>query len=389
MADNTVFRPRSIEPVLADIRPRKSLISVRGLRKSFGAFVAVQDFSLEVGENEIVSLLGPSGCGKTTTLRCLAGLESPTGGEIEIQGRLVYSSQKNINIRPEARNLSMVFQQYALWPHLSVYENVAFGLRVRRTPAAILEQKVKSVLDRVRLWEKKDHRISQLSGGQQQRIALARALSIDPQIVLFDEPLSNLDAKLRTDLRLEILKLQRELGFSAIFVTHDQDEAISLSSKIVIMNQGKCEQIGSPVEIWREPATGFVARFTGSSNSFDGTVLELNDRQGSMLLSVGNDLKLSVPISGDFKRGDAVEVFVRISDVQIAGSEMEGDVNSWRGSVRLVSFEGDSSLIEVAIGKDTIFLRRNSANCPAEGDRVRVIIPRSSIRVYRKPNAQA
>lgn len=217
----------------------RTLISIRGLRKTFGSFVAIEGFSLDVREGEVVSLLGPSGCGKTTTLRCLAGLETPTSGEIEVQGKLVYSSDRRINLPPEQRNLSMVFQQYALWPHLSVFENVAFGLRVRRVPAETLFAKAKGALERVRLWEKQDRRISELSGGQQQRVALARALAIDPKIVLFDEPLSNLDAKLRAELRLELLQLQRDLRFSAIFVTHDQDEAISLSSRIVIMNQGR------------------------------------------------------------------------------------------------------------------------------------------------------
>ena len=223
---------------------RMTFISISGLVKRFGATVAVAGVSFDVEKGGFVTLLGPSGCGKTTTLRCLAGLESPDTGEIEVDGELLVSGEKGIFVSPEDRGLGMVFQSYAIWPHMSVFSNVAFPLQVRRVPRADRRKLVKEALDLVGLGGLEDRPATHLSGGQQQRVAVARALVYRPRVLLFDEPLSNLDAKLRERMRFELLKLQREIGITTVYVTHDQAEAMAISDQIVVMRDGKLEAVG-------------------------------------------------------------------------------------------------------------------------------------------------
>src|SRR5437867_1917113 len=233
---------------------------------------AAQDVSFEVPRGKLFTLLGPSGCGKTTTLRSIAGLEKPISGEIAIDGRVVYSSSKGIFVAPNKRNFGMVFQSYAIWPHMNVFQNVAFPLEVRRLSRKEIRERVERVLTAVQLDHLVNREATKLSGGQQQRLALARALVMEPQLLLLDEPLSNLDAKLRDAMRTELKRLQRELSLTTVYVTHDQSEALALSHEIAVMNEGRIIQVGTPRQIYEQPHDKFVADFVGTTNFIGGTV---------------------------------------------------------------------------------------------------------------------
>ncbi|MBI4251926.1 MAG: ABC transporter ATP-binding protein [Candidatus Tectomicrobia bacterium] len=247
-------------------------VSVRSLVKRFGAdAAAVNGVSFTVREGEFVTLLGPSGCGKTTTLRCIAGLEVPEGGEILIGDELLTSAGRGVCLPPEQRRLGMVFQSYAVWPHMTVFENVAYGLRAQSVARAEVGERVTKALELVGLSGLQDRNATKLSGGQQQRVAVARALVYNPRVLLFDEPLSNLDAKLREQMRLELTRLVRELGITSIYVTHDQAEAMVMSDRIIVMHEGRIQQEGVPQAIYDEPASRFVADFIGVTNLLEGT----------------------------------------------------------------------------------------------------------------------
>src|SRR5882672_2821088 len=245
-----------------------AFLEINDLRKSFGPLHVVQNFELAVQRGEFVSFLGPSGCGKTTTLRMVAGFEQPTSGAIRIDGREI------THLRPNQRKVGMVFQSYALFPNMTVAENVAFGLKVARRPASEIAPRVTEMLRLIKLPDLGGRYPYQLSGGQQQRVALARALAIKPQVLLLDEPLSALDAKIRVSLREEIRTVQRDLGITTIYVTHDQEEALSMSDRIVVMSDGRVEQIGTPSEIYNAPRTRFVASFVGTLNILRGRVID-------------------------------------------------------------------------------------------------------------------
>ena len=323
-----------------------SAIRVNRLSKEFvGSAVALDEVSFDVAAGEFVSLLGPSGCGKTTMLRCIAGLELPDGGEIEVSGKVVYSTlgAKRILLPPEKRALSMVFQQYALWPHMNVFDNVAFGLTMRRASKSETEAKVRRALESVELWHVRDRKISALSGGQQQRIALARAIAFDPDVILFDEPLSNLDANLRESMRLQLIELQQELGFAALYVTHDQAEAMSLSDRILVLNGGCVEQAAAPQEIWNSPASSFVAQFVGSSNMYVGEVRANSGGTAVIALESGLDV---VQQNCSAKVGDKVDVFIRFNDLAVT-RERPGTDNVWEASIFLVSYEGHESVLKL------------------------------------------
>ena len=242
---------------------REPFVSVRNLAKRFGDLVAVDDISLSVGEGHTLALLGPSGCGKTTILRCIAGLETPDRGHISIAGRMAFDAAQGIDLKPEQRELGVVFQSYAVWPHMTVEQNVGFPLKVRKRPADEQRDRVTRILEVVGLSDWRDQPATQLSGGQQQRVALARALVYEPRLVLFDEPMSNLDAQLRDQMRTELKILQHRLGFTAIYVTHDQAEAFALAENVVLMNRGRVETAGAPRDVSQRPATAFAARFLG------------------------------------------------------------------------------------------------------------------------------
>src|SRR5258708_8820670 len=266
-------RPAAESPPVEEAEPASTadFIRIEGLTKRFGDVAAVDGVSFEVERGRTVALLGPSGCGKTTILRCIAGLETPDGGAIEIAGQSMFDAARRVDLAPEKRGLGIVFQSYAVWPHMTVAENVAFPLKVRGVPAGERVARARRMLETVGLAGFENRPATLVSGGQQQRVALARALVHEPRLVLFDEALSNLDAQLREQMRLELRLLQQRLGFTAIYVTHDQAEAFGLADTVVLMNQGRIETAGPAREVFRRPASAFVARFFGL-NVLEGEV---------------------------------------------------------------------------------------------------------------------
>ena len=248
-------------------------VEIDRLSKRFGAEQAVREVSLSVAQGEFVTLLGPSGCGKTTTLRCIAGLERPDEGDIRIDGKEVVCAGRRLYLDPEDRNIGMVFQSYAVWPHMTVFDNVAYGLRVRRVGGADLREQTMKALELVGLDALAERYATKLSGGQRQRVALARAIAYRPNVILFDEPLSNLDAKLREQMRIELVRLQHEVGITSIYVTHDQSEALVMSDRVVVMDGGRIQQIADPHTIYTCPANVFVAKFIGVANLLEATLL--------------------------------------------------------------------------------------------------------------------
>ncbi len=295
-------------------------ISLHRVTKEFGAVKAVDDASLEIADGEIVCFLGPSGCGKTTTLRMIAGFERPTTGEVRIGGRVV--SSERMTIPPERRNLGMVFQNYAVWPHMTVYENVRYPLKLRKVPRSAARAKVMETIALVGLAGLEKRYPEQLSGGQQQRVALARALVVEPDALLLDEPLSNLDAKLREKMRFEIMDLHRRLRMTLVYVTHDQAEAMVLADRVVIMDQGVVVQVGSPWEIYREPANPFVADFIGLANFIPARLEEASGTSGIVALGEGGPRVSCLVASGapgDLPRSGML--FVRPEEVALVGVE--------------------------------------------------------------------
>lgn len=241
-------------------------LRLENIRKTFGAGEVLKDVDLEINQGEFFSFVGPSGCGKTTLLRIIAGLETPTSGKVFI------NDQDFTNVSPQKRNIGIVFQNYALFPHMSVFENVAYGLQIKKLPKNEIKTKVEEVLEKVRLSEKASVNVTFLSGGEQQRVSLARVIVMQPQLILFDEPLSNLDYALRVETRNELKRLQREIGITSIYVTHDQSEALALSDRIAVLNKGVVQQFGNPFEVYYHPANFFVAEFIGHANLFDSAM---------------------------------------------------------------------------------------------------------------------
>jgi putative spermidine/putrescine transport system ATP-binding protein len=316
-----------------------AVVALERLVKRFGPTVAVDEVSLETEAGEFLSLLGPSGCGKTTTLRCIAGFVDPDAGRVRIGGEDVTREP------PYRRQIGMVFQSYALFPHLSVFENVAFGLRIRRRPTDEVTGRVEQALDLVRLGGFGGRLPKALSGGQQQRVALARALVYEPRVLLLDEPLSNLDARLRVEMRMEIRALQRRLGLTAIYVTHDQEEALSVSDRIVVMREGRIEQVGSPWEVYHRPATPFVANFVGTANVLSADVVTT---QGSTVLRVGRGVDL--PFVGTGRPpGRRVWVVARPETLSIAPKEAVAGLNPLLGKVATVTLLGSVLRVRVAL----------------------------------------
>ncbi|MGH3756881.1 ABC transporter ATP-binding protein [Actinophytocola sp.] len=361
-------------------------IEVVDLCKRFAETVALDGVSFEVPDGEVLSLLGPSGCGKTTTLRSIAGLETPDDGIIRIGGAEVV--RKGRNVPPEERGLSMVFQQYALWPHLDVKGNVMFGPLMRHKGKAEAHERAKRALEMVKLWHQRDRRIAQLSGGQQQRVALARALALEPKVVLLDEPLSNLDAKLREETKLELMELQRALGFTAVYVTHDQGEALSLSDQIVILNDGRIEQIGAPEEIWSDPASRFVAEFIGDSNTFDGVLEPTRPGEPGLVLRTTSGMRLVTNLRGPFGPGDEITAFVAFDDVVITETGDTARHNVVAGHVRLTSFQGYSSLAMIEVGDVVVTARVPSRSRLREGAAVSVGIPPDAMKCFGVHNGR-
>lgn len=312
-------------------------LQIKNLMKAFGQFHAVDQINLNIEKGKLYSLLGPSGCGKTTTLRMIAGLETPTFGEIIVDG-CVLSDSKHVTL-PEKRNMSMVFQSYAVWPHMTVFDNVGYGLKIKRIEKSKIKKKVQEALDLVGMGELGERFPTQLSGGQQQRVALARALVNEPEILLLDEPLSNLDAKLRENMRFEIRQLQQRLGITAIYVTHSQEEALAVSDEIVIMRSGKVLQQGLPEEIYAHPNSCFVAGFIGLVNEFNARILGIEDDGYEVQLDNGN--KVSVAFDGKrWKIGDQCKLLVRPENFMFNAWDKNTRYNTFYSTIENVSFTG-------------------------------------------------
>jgi iron(III) transport system ATP-binding protein len=316
------------------------VLEFRAVIKRFQSVNAVDGVSFSLRAGEIFTLLGPSGCGKTTTLRLVAGLEEPDDGEILINNVAVAAPGLGLFVAPEKRRLGMVFQSYAIWPHLSVFENVAFPLRVRKESNESVRQRVLQALEVVGLGGFAERGATQLSGGQQQRVALARALVYEPAILLLDEPLSNLDAKLREQMRVEIRALQKKLGLTVLYVTHDQAEAMTLSDRIAVVNRGRFEQIGAPEEVYEKPATPFVAEFLGRTVSFEGKIAKNADGCWIEFADGAGRCALAGATSDALTDGAMARVFTRPEDVEIFTSDGHA-ANQLAGIIEQVAYLGD------------------------------------------------
>jgi iron(III) transport system ATP-binding protein len=354
-------------------------IEVTGLRKDFGAVAAVADISFVVPHGSFTTLLGPSGCGKTTTLRMLAGLERPDRGVVRIGDRVVSSSADRIFVPVEGRNVGIVFQSYALWPHMSVFDHVAYPLRVRRQPSSDIKQKVMRALELVDLAEQRRRYPSEISGGQQQRVALARALVFDPTVLFLDEPLSNLDAALRNSMRAELSRLHRETGVTTVYVTHDQSEALALSDQILVMRLGKVMEQGSPAEVYERPTTLYGAQFVGAANCLAATVTAVEEGEVALKLDSGGSLRAPADRLGPSAVGSAVTVLVRPEDIEVEADARSTNVVS--GSVRSASYFGSFRELVVAVGPDEVKVRAPKANKSTISDSVRLHIPPDRLRI--------
>lgn len=327
-------------------------VELRGIQKKFGSNIVVDNFNIQIEQGECVSFLGPSGCGKTTTLNMIAGFLEPDQGELIIKGRKMNGVPSN------KRDLGMVFQTYSLFPHMTIFENVAYGLKLRKVPKAQIAERVRKILELVKLPHVADRYPRQLSGGQRQRIAIARALVTEPSLLLLDEPLSNLDAKLREELRDELKRLQQEIGVTTIFVTHDQEEALYLSSRIVVLDHGKVEQIGTPWDIYNRPASEFVHTFIGKSNRMQGVVEQVKD--GTVIVKTDSGaLVEGIDRGVIFSAGQTVSVYVRPEKIRLrpdAGASAQG-CNTTAANVKLISFLGAYTECEVQSGNDSLTVR--------------------------------
>jgi iron(III) transport system ATP-binding protein len=344
---------------------------VTHLRKQFlVGRPAVDDVSFRVAAGEIVVLLGPSGCGKTTTLRCIAGLELPTSGTISIGGDEVAAPERGLHVPPRLRNIGMVFQSYAVWPHMTVTQNVNYPLRHRKVPRDEAAQKVALVLELVGLSEYAARPVTQLSGGQMQRVALARALVYEPRILLLDEPLSNLDAKLRLRLRDELRRIIKQAKVTALYVTHDQSEAVVLGDRIGVMENGKLMQMSPPVELYNKPENLFVANFTGVSNLLKGEVVS-----GAVKFPSGEMLRIAQPLAG--QTGDSVLVAVRPENISLrANGEAADSVNSFAGRVIEGHFHGTQTTYAVeTLGHRLEAIELGTVPRFTAQDQIRVVIP--------------
>jgi spermidine/putrescine ABC transporter ATP-binding subunit len=346
-------------------------IEIRGVSKRYSDSLAVDDVSIDIRRGEFLTLLGPSGCGKTTTLNMIAGFVTPTMGSIAIRGTPV------TDLPPFERDTSMVFQSYALFPHMTVFDNVAFGLRMRRTAAAEVRRRVAEALEKVHLHDLDKRYPRQLSGGQQQRVALARAIVTRPAVLLLDEPLSNLDLKLREAMRIELKILQRDLGITSVYVTHDQGEALAMSDRIAVMNRGRVEQVGTPDDVYESPASLFAASFVGATNLLEGRVVDV-DRTGPVVELVGGGSVRARP-NPDLARGDLVTISVRPEKASMRMGEHPAAVGELAATVRFVLVAGAEVTYQVELDGARAFtlaaLNTDGVARPAEGTRVTLVAP--------------
>jgi iron(III) transport system ATP-binding protein len=362
-------------------RVRRSTANV-GEDRSARVF-AVNDVSFEVAEGELFTLLGPSGCGKTTTLRSIAGLEKPDAGRIAVGDRVLFQRRdggKEVNVPANQRQLGMVFQSYAIWPHMTVFDNVAFPLQVvprnRRLGKAEIGERVTRVLETMELRNYADRQATKLSGGQQQRLALARAIVIEPSLLLLDEPLSNLDAKLRESLRYELKRLQRELGITSVYVTHDQIEALALSSHIAVMRDGDIVQLGKPREVYENPSNKFVAEFIGTSNFLPGKVVARDGEHVDVETEAG---RVRLESSAQVPAGEGIIAAIRPECLSLATIPSGNQVNEWRGTVTNRAFLGDAVDHILQVGQAELRVRGNPSLSIEPGTEVFVTVHPSKV----------
>jgi putative spermidine/putrescine transport system ATP-binding protein len=349
-------------------------LTLSNISKQFGETAAVQDFNLQVEKGEFVSFLGPSGCGKTTTLRMIAGFEIPTTGTVTIDDADI------TNKAPNQRNVGMVFQAYALFPNMSVAQNIGFGMQIHRESKAAIKQRVEEMLALIHLEKKGNSFPYQLSGGQQQRVALARALANRPQVLLLDEPLSALDAKIRVSLRAEIRAIQRKLGITAIYVTHDQEEALSISDRIVVMYEGKIEQVGTPFEIYNFPQTSFVANFVGTLNT---TAAEVVDPVKRLLRIDGVQLESAEAFDGK-QKGDKVTIAIRPERFNFVAQERKANVLDCQ--IDNITFLGSVVRIQLLIGSNRFYMdtfNNPFLELPKIGDKAQISCSREAVLVLK------
>ena len=359
-----------------------TVLELRDVVKRFGRVTAVDRVSFTVQQGEVLTLLGPSGCGKTTTLRMVAGFERPDEGEIEIESRLVSSAARRLHVSPEKRGLGMVFQSYAVWPHMTVFENVAYPLTLRHVSRQQVRERVEQTLDLVGLGALGDRPSTLLSGGQQQRVALARALVYSPDILLLDEPLSNLDAKLRNQMRVELKRLQERVSVTVLFVTHDQIEAMSLSSRLAVMNHGRIEQLGSPQDVYERPETPFVEDFLGRVVRFRGTIVDRSwngvlvelDRVGARVQAEADDDSLSP--------GRRVLVAIRPEDLEIERRGVNHRENTLPCAVERVLYLGSECEVLLRSGDEAFTLVASRAKAADVGHQLDLYLPPEHVRVW-------
>ncbi len=340
------------------------IIDLKNISVSFGDNQVLKDLNLYIRDKEFMTLLGPSGCGKTTTLRIIAGFIEPDEGEVIFDGKKINS------VPPHKRNVNTIFQRYALFPHLNVYENVAFGLRIKKLPEKQIKETVEEMLELVNLKGFNKRNINSLSGGQQQRVAIARALAVHPRVLLLDEPLGALDLKLRKDMQVELKNIQQRLGITFIYVTHDQEEALSMSDTVVVMDNGIIQQIGSPVDIYNEPKNAFVADFIGESNIVDGVMLE-----DCLVEFSGHRFEC---LDKGFDKNEAVDVVVRPEDVDVVAPEK----GMLKGVVTSVTFKGVHFEIIVDIGGFKWMIQ--TTDYEAEGSVIGLYIEPDAIHIMKK-----
>lgn len=355
------------------------VLEFRDVVKRFGSVNAVDGVSFSIERGEIFTLLGPSGCGKTTTLRLVAGLEEPDGGEIFIAGNCVAAPARGLYLAPEKRQLGMVFQSYAIWPHLTVFENVAFPLRVRREANEIVRQRVEHALEIVGLGGFGARGATQLSGGQQQRVALARALVYQPEILLLDEPLSNLDAKLREQMRVEIRALQKKLGLTVLYVTHDQAEAMTLSDRIAVVNRGRFEQVGTPEEVYERPLTEFAAGFLGRMVSLTGKVAKASTGF-AIEFADASRCALSDQVANSCADGATVQLRTRPEDIEMLAA---GELQPFQVSavVEQVAYLGESFEYHVRAHDVAFVLTATKQHRYQAGDGVRLALDPARLKI--------
>ena len=344
----------------------EAYLEIKNLSKIFDSedqreqIVAVDGFNLRIEKGEFITLLGPSGCGKTTTLRMIGGFESPTSGDVVLDG------ERLNDIPANKRDTCMVFQSYALFPHMNIFKNIAYGLELKKMKPNLVREKVENILELVGLPNKGSRAVAQLSGGEQQRVALARAIVNEPKVILFDEPLSNLDAKLRFKMRTFIRKIQRELSITSIYVTHDQEEAMAMSDRIVVMNQGRIEQIGTPEEIYKLPKNAFVADFIGKTTNFISAKVVANDGASVTVRVDGSDFE--VPGVYDFEANTVVSVIIRPEMIRLSPN-----AGTFEGRINVASYLGSANIYEIAWGDQLLMAQAptlRSSKFFREGERV-------------------